>query len=215
VATCCNARAALGSLYRLSSMLRAPSLQGIASRRYAGTTFSTPRDDAPGLSLADLRVASNRHAMARDDDDFRLRPGKIRDRGSPRIGGRRVGGVRARPTSFAGQIQQAMRRAGGNPSRLNGTGKGSSRFNARGRGAAAPGDGSSSAPRRSTPTCAISNATASRRTGRGAKSIRPAGMSRTVVRSSNAAVRTVTSFASLRRPRMGSSFRIPAPPPVI
>jgi hypothetical protein len=75
--------------------------------------------------------------MARDDDDFRLRPGKIRDRGRARIGGRRVGGVHARPTSFAGQIQQAMRRAGGNPSRLNGTGKGSSRFNVRGRGAAA------------------------------------------------------------------------------
>ena len=69
--------------------------------------------------------------MVRDEDDFRLRPGKIRDRGSPRIGG-----VRARPSSFAGQIQQAMRRAGGNPSRLNGTGKRSSRFNARGRGAA-------------------------------------------------------------------------------
>ncbi len=94
-------------------------------------TFSTPREDARSLPLVDLRVASNRHAMARDEDDFRLRPGKIRDRGSPRIGG-----VRARPSSFAGQIQQAMRRAGGNPSRLNGTGKRSSRFNARGRGAA-------------------------------------------------------------------------------
>ena len=74
--------------------------------------------------------------MARDDDDFRLRPGKIRDRGSARIGGRHVGDVRARPTSFAGQVQQAVRRAGGDPSRLNGTGKGSGRFNARGRGAA-------------------------------------------------------------------------------
>ncbi|MDP2377821.1 MAG: hypothetical protein Q8M36_29720, partial [Reyranella sp.] len=74
--------------------------------------------------------------MARDDDDFRLRPGKIRDRGSARIGGRRAGGLRGRPTSFTGQIQQAIRRAGGDPSRLNGTGKGSSRFNARGRGAA-------------------------------------------------------------------------------
>jgi type IV secretory pathway VirD2 relaxase len=82
------------------------------------------------------RAASNRHTMARDDDGFRLRPGKIRDRRNARIGGRRVGGVRARPTSFAGQIQQAMRRAGGNPSRLNGTGKGGGRFNARGRGAA-------------------------------------------------------------------------------
>ncbi|MBI2714087.1 MAG: relaxase/mobilization nuclease and DUF3363 domain-containing protein [Rhizobiales bacterium] len=74
--------------------------------------------------------------MARDNDDFRLRPGKIRDRGSARIGGRRAGGVRARPTSFAGQVQQAIRRAGADPSRLNGTGKGSGRFNARGRGAA-------------------------------------------------------------------------------
>ncbi|QQS13834.1 MAG: relaxase/mobilization nuclease and DUF3363 domain-containing protein [Rhodospirillales bacterium] len=74
--------------------------------------------------------------MARDDDDFRLRPGKIRDRGGARIGGRRAGGVRGRPYSFAGQIQQAIRRAGGNPSRLKGAGKGSGRFNARGRGAA-------------------------------------------------------------------------------
>jgi type IV secretory pathway VirD2 relaxase len=74
--------------------------------------------------------------MARDDDDFRLRPGKIRDPGSVRPGRGRVDGVRARPTSFTGQIQQAIRRAGGNPSRLNGTRKGSGRFNARGRGAA-------------------------------------------------------------------------------
>ena len=74
--------------------------------------------------------------MARDEDDFRLRPGKIRDRSGERPGGRRARGVRARPTSFTGQVQQAIRRAGGNPSRLNGTGKGSGRFNARGRGAA-------------------------------------------------------------------------------
>jgi type IV secretory pathway VirD2 relaxase len=74
--------------------------------------------------------------MASDNDDFRLRPGKIRDERGDRPVGRRVRGVRARPTSFAGQIQQAIRRAGGDPSRLNGTGKGSGRFNARGRGAA-------------------------------------------------------------------------------
>jgi type IV secretory pathway VirD2 relaxase len=73
--------------------------------------------------------------MARDDDDFRIRPGKVRDRGGLRLGGRRAGGVRARPTSFAGQMQQAIRRAGGNPYRLSGTGKESGRFNARGRGA--------------------------------------------------------------------------------
>jgi type IV secretory pathway VirD2 relaxase len=74
--------------------------------------------------------------MARDDDDFRLRPGKIRDQSDERPGGRRVRGVRARPTSFTGQIQQAIRRAGGDPSRLNGAGKGSGRFNVRGRGTA-------------------------------------------------------------------------------
>ena len=113
----------------------APSPKDTASRRYARTTFSTPPDDAGDLPLAGLRAASNRHAMASDDDDFRLRPGKIRDESGKRPGGR-VRGVRARPTSFTGQIQQAIRRAGGNPSRLNGTGKGSGRFNARGRGTA-------------------------------------------------------------------------------
>ncbi|MEA2918694.1 MAG: hypothetical protein QOJ15_10775 [Bradyrhizobium sp.] len=75
--------------------------------------------------------------MTRDDDDFRIRPGKVRDRGGLRLGGRRAGGVRARPTSFARQMQQAIRRAGGNPYRLSGTGKESGRFNARGRGASA------------------------------------------------------------------------------
>ena len=74
--------------------------------------------------------------MARNDDDFRLRPGKIRDRGSAQIGRRRGAGARGRPTTFAGHIQQAIRRAGGTPSRLNGAAKGGGRFNARGRGAA-------------------------------------------------------------------------------
>ncbi len=69
--------------------------------------------------------------MARDDD-FRIRPGKIRDpgRGPP---ARRV---RARSATFIGEVHQAIRRAGGNPARLAGTGKESGRFNARGRGAA-------------------------------------------------------------------------------
>src|SRR5665213_65921 len=70
--------------------------------------------------------------MAHSEDDFRVRPGKIRDRG----GLRRLG-VRARPTSFVGEVQQAIRRAGGNPNRLPGMGKASGRFNARGRGAVA------------------------------------------------------------------------------
>lgn len=70
--------------------------------------------------------------MAHDEDDFRIRPGKVRDRG-----GRLGDSVRRRPTSFIGEVHQAIRRAGGNPNRLPGTGKGSGRFNARGRGAAA------------------------------------------------------------------------------
>ena len=74
--------------------------------------------------------------MARDEDDFRIRPGKVRDRGGGRTSARRIGGMRRRPASFLGEVHQAIRRAGGNPDRLAGTGKGSGRFNARGRGAA-------------------------------------------------------------------------------
>ena len=69
--------------------------------------------------------------MARNEGDFRIRPGKVRDRG-----GGRIGAVSGRPTSFVGEVQRAIRRAGGNPSRIPGTRKGGGRFNARGRGAA-------------------------------------------------------------------------------
>ena len=75
--------------------------------------------------------------MAHDEDDFRVRPGKVRDRGGRLGTARRIGGVRRRPTNFIGDVHQAIRRAGGNPNRLPGTGRGGGRFNARGRGAAA------------------------------------------------------------------------------
>lgn len=74
--------------------------------------------------------------MARNEDVFRIRPGKVRDHGGEQITARRIGAVRGRPTSFVGEVHQAIRRAGGNPNRLPGTGKGGGRFNARGRGAA-------------------------------------------------------------------------------
>jgi type IV secretory pathway VirD2 relaxase len=74
--------------------------------------------------------------MARNEDDFRIRPGKVRDRGGGQQAGRRIVTARGRPTSFVGEVQQAIRRAGGNPNRDFGTGKGGGRFNARGRGAA-------------------------------------------------------------------------------
>ncbi|MBA3675912.1 MAG: relaxase/mobilization nuclease and DUF3363 domain-containing protein [Sphingosinicella sp.] len=69
--------------------------------------------------------------MTRDDDSFRIRLGKVRDRGTTRL----PRTVRQRPKTFIGDVHQAIRRAGGNPNRLAGTGKGSGRFNARGRGA--------------------------------------------------------------------------------
>jgi hypothetical protein len=74
--------------------------------------------------------------MARDEDDFRIHPGKVRDRGGGQETLRRIGAARGRPTSFVGEVHQAIRRAGGNPNRDPATGKGGGRFNARGRGAA-------------------------------------------------------------------------------
>lgn len=68
----------------------------------------------------------NRPVMSNDRDDFRIRPGRPRSRGT-----------RApRPQSFLQQVQAAVRRAGGNPNRIgSAAGKGSGCFNARGRGA--------------------------------------------------------------------------------
>src|SRR5712691_12807727 len=74
--------------------------------------------------------------MARNEDDLRIRPGKVRDRGGGRITELRTGAARGRPTSFVGEVHRAIRRAGGNPNRDPGTGKGGGRFNERGRGAA-------------------------------------------------------------------------------
>jgi len=74
--------------------------------------------------------------MARKEDEFRIRPGRVGDRGGGQIAERRIGAVRGRPTSFVGEVHRAIRRAGGNPNRDSGTGKGGGRFNARGRGAA-------------------------------------------------------------------------------
>ena len=73
--------------------------------------------------------------MARNEDDFHVRPGKVGDRGGQETA-RRIGAARGRPTSFVGEVHRAIRRAGGNPNRDPGTGKGGGRFNARGRGAA-------------------------------------------------------------------------------
>jgi hypothetical protein len=67
------------------------------------------------LALARCFSTSDRHLMASNEDDFRIRPGKVRDRGSARTSARRIGGMRRCPASFLGEVQQAIRRAGGNP----------------------------------------------------------------------------------------------------
>ena len=100
-----------------------PTLAHVIFRR-ATTTSNWP--------LASPDSAADRPGMARDENDFRVRPGRVCD------GGARPGAAaRGRPASFVGQVHQAIARAGGNPNRLAGTGKASGRFNACGRGAAA------------------------------------------------------------------------------
>lgn len=71
--------------------------------------------------------------MATDEDRFRIRPGRVRDRS----GVRSVRAVRPRPKIFLAEVHQSIRRAGGDPNRLGSAVKGSGRFNARGRGAVA------------------------------------------------------------------------------
>lgn len=73
--------------------------------------------------------------MATDEDRFRIRPGKVRDRSAARP----IRVVRPRTKTFFSEVHQAIRRAGGDPNRLGSAGKGSGRFNARGRGAAIAG----------------------------------------------------------------------------
>ena len=103
------------------------------SRRfYAVASISTPRPYASIFDLVSAIRSSNRQVMATDEDRFRIRPGRVRDRS----GVRSVRAVRPRPKTFLAEVHQAIRRAGGDPNRLGSAGKGSSRFNARGRGAA-------------------------------------------------------------------------------
>src|SRR5215831_15909500 len=69
--------------------------------------------------------------MANDEDHFRIRPGRVRDR----FNARPIRAVRARPKTFLAEVHQAIRRAGGDPNQLGSARRGSGRFNSRGRGA--------------------------------------------------------------------------------
>ncbi len=88
---------------------------------------------APFCALASLISAPDRRVMKSDEADFRIRPGKVRDRGRQAAHTPRP--VRARSKTFVGEVQQAMHRAGYGSYRPEGAGKESGRCNARGRGA--------------------------------------------------------------------------------
>src|SRR5712691_11611547 len=125
--------------FRLSFFFNAPRavardmLKIGDGRIFAGAGVSTLHHADCISGLARSRSTSNRRLMARNEDDFRIRPGKVRDRGGGATA-RRLGVARGRPPSFVGEVHQAIRRAGGNPN-WDSTGKGGGRLNARGRGA--------------------------------------------------------------------------------
>ncbi|QUD86053.1 DUF3363 domain-containing protein [Phenylobacterium montanum] len=73
--------------------------------------------------------------MSKDDDDFRIRLGQVRDCGGGLGRGRGAGRSKRGSQTFIGQVHAAIRRAGGDPNRPPGA-KAKGRFNARGRGAA-------------------------------------------------------------------------------
>ena len=90
---------------------------------------------ASSYGLARRIPIPNRLTMTGDDDSFRIRPGRVRDRGAGVARVARPRPVRHRPKSFTAQVSLAIRRSGGNPNQLSGTRKASGRCNARGRGA--------------------------------------------------------------------------------
>jgi hypothetical protein len=89
--------------------------------------MSTPGDDWRKGGVERAAPFADFLRMASDDDDFRIRMGRSRGRGTR---------VSRRARSFVGQVNIAVRKAGGDPNRIAGVaGKGSGRFNERGRGA--------------------------------------------------------------------------------
>jgi type IV secretory pathway VirD2 relaxase len=111
--------------------------RGRFRRFYATASLFTPQHDKPLKGLASTGSGANRLVMASNDrDDFRIRPGRSRNRGTR---------VNPRDLPFARQVELAVRKAGGNPNRIGragglGAGRkggGSGRFNAHGRGAKA------------------------------------------------------------------------------
>jgi type IV secretory pathway VirD2 relaxase len=99
-------------------------------RLHATASILTLLYDGPSTPLAAGKSLADDPGMAGDDkEDFRVRTGRSRSRGTR---------ADARSQPFLKQVQAAVRKAGGNPNSIGrDAGKGSGRFNARGRGAKA------------------------------------------------------------------------------
>ena len=110
-------------------MRRCGTPRGAVAQEPATASLCTPVFDAPQTPLDWSKAAHDGRPMTRDENDLRIRPGKVRDRvqSAPR--------VRRQARGFLADVHRAIRRAGGDPNRLAGKRKASGRFNARGRGA--------------------------------------------------------------------------------
>jgi hypothetical protein len=99
-------------------------------RIFADAAFST-RQHADCISaLAICLLISNRRLMAPNEDDFRIRPGKDRNRGGGQKAARRIGAACGRPTSFR-RRRPTVHTSGWRQSENRDfcTGKGAGRFN--------------------------------------------------------------------------------------
>jgi len=110
-------------------MLRRGTPRGAFTLEPATASLSTSGFDDPQTLLDWPRIDVDRGPMTRDENDLRIRPGKVRDRAqsAPRL--------QRRARGFLADVHRAIRQAGGDPNKLAGKRKASGRFNARGRGA--------------------------------------------------------------------------------
>lgn len=110
-------------------MLRRGTPRGAFALEPATASLCTSGFDDPQTLLDWPRIDVDRDPMTQDENDLRIRPGKVRDRAqsAPRL--------QRRARGFLADVHRAIRQAGGDPNKLAGKRKANGRFNARGRGA--------------------------------------------------------------------------------
>lgn len=110
-------------------MRRRGTQRGAFALARATSSLCTQGFDATQTRLDWPGIDVDRGPMTRDENDIRIRLGKVRDRAQSAPQGRRPA------RGFLADVHRAIRRAGGDPNKLAGKSKASGRFNARGRGA--------------------------------------------------------------------------------